>query len=187
MSLKQMKIEPGFINRNLVIDKAIILGKLWHSGQLRKYTCVPYFDHCIEVAEAVQRSSYGSVEAVVAALLHDTLEDTKAQPAEIELFFGPKVLEFVLEVTDKSKLEDGNRAARKEIDRLHLAKASPTGKTIKLADLLSNTKSIAQYDPDFAKVYMVEKKLLLPHLAGGDEELFNLCSGIINEYFGEKV
>ena len=39
-------------------------------------------------------------------------------------------------LTDVSKPSDGNRAVRKEIDRQHLAKASPKAKTIKLADLI---------------------------------------------------
>ena len=65
--------------------------------------------------------------------------------------------ELVDDLTDVSKPQDGNRATRKELDRQHTAKASPDAKTIKLADLISNSRSIMKDDPNFAKVYMKEK------------------------------
>lgn len=64
-------------------------------------------------------------------------------------------------LTDVSRPEDGNRAARKKLDREHLAKATPEVKTIKLADLIHNTESIVAHDPKFAEVYLEEKRALL--------------------------
>ena len=52
-----------------------------------------------------------------------------------------------------------------------MAKASPRAKTIKLADLISNSVDIRANDPDFAKVYMSEKLLLLSVLQEGDKIL----------------
>jgi hypothetical protein len=75
---------------------------------------------------------------------------------------------------------DGNRAVRKAIDREHLAKASPAAKTIKLADLISNSRSILQHDPKFAAVYLAEKRLLLEVLKDGDPTLWSQAYAIVN-------
>ncbi len=79
---------------------------------------------------------------------------------------------LVLEVTDVSRPEDGNREARKAIDREHLARSSPEGATIKLADLIDNTKSIVAHDKGFARVYLPEMEKLLEVLRHGDPALW---------------
>jgi hypothetical protein len=60
----------------------------------------------------------------------------------------------------------------------HLAGASPRAKTIKLADLIDNSRSIVERDPDFAKVYLAEKRELLAVLTDGDETLLNQARAI---------
>jgi hypothetical protein len=82
---------------------------------------------------------------------------------------------LVEQLTDVSRPEDGNRAKRKAIDRAHTAKASPEAKTIKLADLIDNTRSIVELDPGFAKIYLVEKVLLLEVLQEGDAGLWEMA------------
>ena len=91
----------------------------------------------------------------------------------------------MLEVTDVSKKEDGNRAVRKHIDLMHLANASPEGQTIKLADLIDNTESITKYDPGFAYKYMREKRDLLQVLTRGDYRLYEIASKTVADYFSE--
>lgn len=63
---------------------------------------------------------------------------------------------------------DGNRAARKAIDRAHTAQESAEVKTIKLANLIDNSHCIVARDPDFAKVYLAEKAALLEVLGEGE-------------------
>ena len=124
--------------------------------------------------------------AVAAALLHDTVEDTNVTIEEIVLVFGCKIAYLVECLTDVSKSTDGNRTVRKELDRQHLAKASAIAKTIKLADLISNTQSIAVYDIDFARVYIKEKKALLGVLTEGDAILLQLATALVTlveQYF----
>ena len=77
---------------------------------------------------------------------------------------------------DVSRPKDGNRAVRKAKDRAHLARASAEGKSIKLADLVSNTRSIVAHDPNFSVVYLREKRALLPFLTEGDAGLFALAT-----------
>lgn len=136
-----------------------------HAGQQRKYTGEPYWHHSREVGELIAVNSPDGVLAS-AGWLHDVLEDTKVTEADLMAAFNSELLvQWVKEVTDVSRPEDGNRAARKALDREHLAKASPGGKTIKLADLISKSRSIVQHDPDFARVYLDEMSDLLPLLA----------------------
>lgn len=122
-----------------LIIKAAHYSRVWHGGQVRKYTHDPYWTHPASVARIVATVSQDE-EVVAAAFLHDVLEDTSTTADNMRDRFGTKVTSLVLEVTDVSKPSDGNRAARKHLDLLHLAKSSPEGATIKLADLIDNTK-----------------------------------------------
>ena len=156
-----------------IAEKARIYATAAHAavGQKRKYSHEPYINHPAAVAEIVSSVPH-SEEMVAGAWLHDVVEDTKITIDDIVAEFGPVVAALVGELTDVSRPEDGNRAARKAIDREHNAKASPQAKTIKLADLIDNTRNIVQHDPDFAKVYLAEKALLLPFLREADPELW---------------
>jgi (p)ppGpp synthase/HD superfamily hydrolase len=95
--------------------------------------------------------------------------------------FGEDVAALVLQVTDVSKPEDGNRRVRKNMDRQHIAKASPRAKTVKLADLISNSRSIVAHDPGFARVYLREKAALLDILHEGDASLMAEARAILND------
>lgn len=86
---------------------------------------------------------------------------------------------MVEQVTDVSKPEDGNRAARKSLDKLHLMNASPEAQTIKLADLIDNSKNIIKYDPKFAAVYIKEKAELLEILMYGHPLLYKEAAEIV--------
>lgn len=143
-----------------------------HAGQARKYTGEPYVRHLAEVANTVLDVG-GSEDMIVAAWLHDVVEDTNTSLAQVRQIFGAAIEEMVEMLTDVSKPSDGNRAARKTIDRIHSAKASPQAKTIKLADLLSNSRSIVAHAPDtFKRVYLAEKALLLDVLREGHRLLW---------------
>ncbi len=149
-----------------------------HRGQLRKYTNEPYITHPAAVVALVQ-SVYHTNGMVCAAWLHDVVEDTGIPLEEIQDVFGPVIAGYVEQLTDVSKLTDGNRKVRKEIDRQHLASADPKVQTIKLADLIDNTISIKRYDPKFARVYLEEKRLLLEVLTKGDRTLYKIACALI--------
>jgi len=152
-----------------------------HAGQVRKYTNEPYWKHPAAVSLLVFNAG-GDENMIIAALLHDTLEDTATTYDDIVREFGTDVADLVLEVTDVSKPEDGNRAVRKALDREHLAQATPRAQTIKLADLIHNSASIVELDPGFAKVYMPEKAALLEVLTKGDATLYAKAKQIVEEY-----
>lgn len=147
-------------------------------GQKRKYTGEPYHLHPLEVAARVSETEFCTEEMVVAALLHDVVEDTEITLDLVARQFGIIVAMYVEQLTEVSKPEDGNRAARKAIDLAHTARASPEAKTIKLADLISNSQSIVERDPEFAKVYLAEKRALLEVLKEGDATLYKIAYDI---------
>lgn len=147
-------------------------------GQVRKYTGEPYINHPAAVV-ALLRTVPHTEEMLAAAWLHDTVEDTAATIEEVRIEFGDEVAELVGWLTDVSTKEDGNRAARKAIDREHTAAAPPAAKTIKLADLIDNSRSILTLDPDFARVYLREKERLLAFLTEGDPTLHAIATHIV--------
>lgn len=156
-----------------VIEKARVFAMAAHSAvkQVRKYTGEPYWVHPIEVAEIVAGVVGVTPSMIAAAHLHDVVEDTGVTIEVIEEEFGIDIATMVNWLTDVSKFEDGPRWYRKKIDREHTAQAPAEVQTVKLADLISNSRSIMTHDPKFAKVYLEEKRLLLEVLTKGDPSL----------------
>lgn len=153
--------------------------------QRRKYTNEPYIVHPAAVAKLV--SAVTKDEAMIcAAWLHDVVEDTKVTHADIEEVFGQDVAELVSDLTDVSTPSDGNRKQRKRLDLEHTKTASARAKTVKLADLIDNSRSIIKYDPSFAKTYMSEKRALLKVLREGDRDLYKIAHKIIEDYYANK-
>lgn len=130
-------------------------------NQKRKYTGEDYHVHPEEVLSILLTYCDPNAEEQAAALLHDVVEDTATTREHIARVFGQYVAQLVMEVSDVSKPADGSRKVRKAMDREHLAKASLWGKRLKCADLISNSKSIAQHDVKFAQVYLEEKLAIL--------------------------
>ena len=152
-----------------------------HAKQKRKYSEEPYIVHPAEVAELV-RSVPHTENMLAAAWLHDVVEDCGVSLETIAREFGIHVVSHVFYMSDISKPEDGNRARRKTIDREHIQRANPETKTIKLADIISNTATIVKHDPDFAKVYMLEKERLLEVLREGDSTLWMHAYSLVKDY-----
>jgi (p)ppGpp synthase/HD superfamily hydrolase len=159
-----------------MVERARVFATAAHAavGQVRKYTFEPYIVHPAEVASIV-RSVPHTDEMVAAAWLHDTVEDTDVTIEDVRAEFGDKVAELVGWLTDVSRPEDGNRAVRKAMDREHSAAAPAEAQTVKLADLIANTRSIMKHDVAFAKTYLEEKRLLLEVMDKGDATLLAIA------------
>jgi (p)ppGpp synthase/HD superfamily hydrolase len=144
------------------IQHATVFATQAHAGQKRKYTGDDYIVHPIAVAELVSLNG-GDEDQIIAALLHDTVEDCDVTVEEIEQHFGMAVAALVEELTDVFTHEaypDNNRAQRKAWETERLAKVSHAAKLIKLCDMIDNTSTIVEHDPGFAKVYLGEKLAL---------------------------
>lgn len=164
-----------------VVRKAQVYAMAAHAavGQKRKYTGEPYIVHPAEVASIVASVPGSTPDMVAAAWLHDVIEDTGCTFTDVHMAFGIDIATLVGWLTDVSKPEDGNRAKRKAMDREHTAQAPAEAQTIKLADLISNSRSIMQHDPEFAKTYLEEKRLLLEVMTKGDRGLHAQASKFV--------
>ena len=154
-----------------------------HMGQKRKYTGEDYINHPLEVSRIVSKCMGVTPEMIGAAILHDTVEDCNITIDQISCHFGHEVARLVGWLTDVSRPEDGNRKIRKALDREHIGRACCDAKTIKLADLISNTRSIVLADPGFAKTYMAEKDLLLDVIWQGNQHLFDCARSLVDEFY----
>lgn len=164
-----------------MIDEAIAFAATAHAKQTRKYDGLPYIVHPIEVMSLVHlHAASATPEMLVAAVLHDVVEDTPVGLTTIERRFGPTVALYVDGLTDKFVLaEHGNRKERKRKERERLARESFEVQTIKYADLISNSGSIVEHDKNFARVYLREKEELLLVMHGGDPTLFKMANEVL--------
>ena len=117
-----------------------------HAQQKRKgENGEPYFNHLLEVAELITASSpHLDVELVMAAFLHDTVEDTSVTLKELEQRFGKDVGDLVAEVTDDKSLP---KETRKQLQVEHTPEKSSRAQTLKLADKISNLRAIISSPP----------------------------------------
>ena len=139
--------------------------------QRRKYTNAPYIVHPGAVAELV-RTVRADETMLAAAWLHDTLEDTPTTRHQLQQLFGQEVA-LLVEMLTNPPCRSPDRVQRIQSRLQHTAKASPRAQTIKIADIIDNTRDIVDNDPDFAPVYLVEKQLQLRLLQHGDPLLWH--------------
>lgn len=152
-----------------------------HLGQMRKYTGRSYIVHPAAVAETIRAVPGHTVAMLCASWLHDIVEDTETTNDEIAQWFGGHVARIVDGVTDISTPADGGRAQRKAIDREHNAAALPESQTIKVADVMDNVPCILLHDPEFARIYVPEKILLVRELKAADRGLWQQAWAMLNK------
>jgi guanosine-3',5'-bis(diphosphate) 3'-pyrophosphohydrolase len=141
-----------------------------HRNQVRKYTGNAYTDHLAEVvgitASFVDKSIYDI--AIPIAWLHDCIEDQNVAYSTLVNEFGNEIADGVLLLSD---LESGNREERKLATRQRLNKAPGYIQTIKIADIISNVKSIKTFDPKFYLLFKEEIKDLLDILTLANSQM----------------
>lgn len=117
-----------------------------HRNQRRKGAAQePYINHLIEVLDLVARSAHGQdLDVLVAAILHDTVEDTPVTYEELAQQFGDRVAQIVRENSDDMTLpKDERRRARIAA----MAHKSAEARAVKTADVISNLRAIAVSPP----------------------------------------
>lgn len=144
------------------IQKADAFAAEAHAGQRRKFGDEPYIEHPRRV-ERMIRDFTKDPAVRAAALLHDVIEDCGVRQNALSYQFTPRVADYVDWLSDKVQ-PDWNRATRKawQAGRLHCAPYWV--QSIKVCDLIDNTRDIVKHDPGFAKVYLDEKEVLLASL-----------------------
>ena len=116
-----------------------------HVDQRRKGDVAePYINHLIEVAALAAEATNGDADIVIAALLHDTVEDQGVTIGEITEIFGPKVAGYVAEVTDD---KNKPKQERKDLQVANAPHKSYGASVMKIADKTSNLRAIAKSPP----------------------------------------
>lgn len=157
------------------IAEAIHFAKLAHDGQLRKGG-TPYIEHPMRVM--FRTSSYTMDEDLLcAAVLHDVIEDTKYDFTDINMRFGERVANLVMELTN---VEDKNESRAKRIaarnDKyFHI---SDDAKVVKMCDRMDNLRDLSSLDSEFAKMYLQESKEMVESMRYGSG---NCISDIVDD------
>jgi (p)ppGpp synthase/HD superfamily hydrolase len=105
----------------------------------------PYINHPLEVAAILAgEGGVTDVLTLVAAVLHDTLEDTETTPDELATTFGPTIRDLVQEVTDDKRLLKAERKALQAAGATHL---TDRAKLIRIADKIANIRDVTHHPP----------------------------------------
>ena len=129
---------PGFSNSDL--ERAFIAAEKAHSGQLRK-SGEPYITHPVAVAQILIDLGM-DLATIMAALLHDTVEDTSYSIEQIKAEFGDEVTSLVDGVTKLDKLTYGPTAEAETLRKMVVAMSRDIRVlVIKLADRLHNART----------------------------------------------
>ena len=129
------------------IFKAAHVASIWHAQQRRKGAAQePYISHLLEVAQLVAESPEGQNDdnLIIAALLHDAIEDAKIPYSQIAEMFGSDVADLVQEVTDDKEIEKQERKRLQVVNAPHKSKRAAL---LKLADKTSNLRAVANDPP----------------------------------------
>lgn len=169
--------------------------KIAHKDQFRKNKKTPFVNHPIEVADLL--IAYGVYDDVIilAALLHDTIEDTENTLQSVKAFllslvedelFVDQVLFYVNSMTNEFTAESYpnlNRKQRKKKEFDSFKKWSDDKlKLLKTADISCNLKDFADLDMDFAKTYIMEEFEILRILKTDHPLWRNSIELITNEF-----
>ena len=132
-----------------IVERAYVYSARVHAGQVR-LSGEPYLMHPLEVANILADMRL-DVVSVAAGILHDVLEDTRAEPEDLRKFFGPDVLNIVSGVTKLSNMPTSSTQERQaeNIRKMFLAMADDIRVIlIKLADRLHNMRTLRFHSPE---------------------------------------
>ena len=137
-----------------------------HGGQKGKRPGEAYIDHVEAVVQLLEQ--HGEEPDVLAAgYLHDCLEKTDTDVAELIREFGEEVAELVFWLTDP---EDSEGREKELVSSWLLARAPVEAKRIKLADIIDNADAICQHDPARWPKFRDGKSLILDRMAAVEGE-----------------
>ncbi|KAK0084152.1 hypothetical protein PV325_007529 [Microctonus aethiopoides] len=158
-----------------------------HTKQRRlDLEATPYINHPIGVANILtQEGDVTDPVVIVAAILHDTVEDTDTTIEEIEREFGPEVRLVVSEVTDDKTLP---KEERKRLQIEHSSHISHEAKQVKLADKIYNLRDLQKsipigWTPKRVEEYFNWSKAVIDGCRGTNVKLEKIFDAIIAKQF----
>jgi len=172
-----------FAENTGLLLKALRFSADKHRNQRRKDIAQsPYINHPIEVVQLLwDVGGVRDMDVLLAAILHDTIEDTETLPDEISTIFGEQVKSFVLEVTDDKSLPKGERK-RLQIETAR--RKSYGAKLIKLADKSCNIRDLVtrppeDWPPERRREYLLWSERVVAGLRGTNSPL--------EEYYDQEL
>jgi guanosine-3',5'-bis(diphosphate) 3'-pyrophosphohydrolase len=129
-----------------ILMRALEFAARKHKDQRRKDAdASPYINHPIGLANIlVNEGHVTDLATICAALLHDTLEDTRTTREEIAAAFGSEIADIVVAVTDDKNL---GKQERKQAQVDHAPHLPTKARAVKLADKIANLRDVANSPP----------------------------------------
>lgn len=157
--------------------------------QRRKYVNTPYIEHPHAVATLVashfspieNEAEHNTYEAIAAAWLHDVVEDTGITIEGLKEDFPSPVAEIVRFVTKPSPFKGETRGEHTRRTNRMLADSPIAAQTIKAADILDNTRTLAERAGANGLPYLLSKRAQLDVLHRAPESLRKLCQATLDE------
>jgi guanosine-3',5'-bis(diphosphate) 3'-pyrophosphohydrolase len=162
--------EPGLDRRlpaGVVAElaRAVRFATAYHGDQRRK-TGVPYLEHLLEALQIlVEGAGVSDPDVLVAAVLHDVVEDTPGTLADVRAAFGPRVADLVGWVTKPAPGPGEDPAVVTERYLRRLRDAPPDAVLVKLADRASNVQTLRNLAPDRQRAYYAQTVAYIVPLA----------------------
>ena len=165
---------------------AILYAASSHAGQLRKDSVTPYINHPIEVMHLlVHTGGIEDQEILMAAVLHDVIEDTSVTAEDIAERFGKNVASVVLELTDDvtQPKEERKRLQLKNADKL-----SHAARLVRISDKICNVYDMlyappGNWDIKRRKEYIEWANAVVKKIPGTNKELESHFEELIEEGF----
>lgn len=169
---------------NSAWQRAVAFAARKHKNQLRKDGVTPYVSHVYRVAMTVRHVfNFDDQATLLAALLHDTIEDTTTDYDELEEHFGRDVADLVASLTKNMALPE---AARETEYDARLAKADWRARVIKLADVYDN---LCDWSPatGMRREHLLEKCQRALELTASDakHEVMRVARQVVSQAMGE--
>ena len=173
-----------------MIEKAIGIIIIAHAGQFRDDGKTPYYKHCVNVMNILKKFQFFDEKILVAALLHDIIEDTAWSYNDILKSFGEDIAIMVADCSDDTRLPSIERF---EDTLNHIKYMTQNGLYIKLADILDNISDMNTWDKKRQKSYLHKKQRILDAMKNevtifhhNESCLFNMVQKTINEKLNEN-
>ena len=165
---------------------AILYAASSHAGQLRKDCVTPYINHPIEVMHLlVYTGGIEDHEILMAAVLHDVIEDTSVTAEDIAERFGKNVASVVLELTDDVTQP---KEERKRLQLQNAGKLSRAARLIRISDKICNVYDMlyappGNWDLKRRKEYIEWANAVVKKISGTNEGLESHFEELIEESF----
>lgn len=152
-----------------------------HRDQRRKdVDATPYINHPLDVARILTDAGVDDTDVLMAAILHDTIEDTETIAEELTEHFGERVCGLVLELTDDKKLD---KLERKRLQVLKAPSKSDGAKMVKMADKIANLRDMKTppvgWDEARVGAYIQFAEMVAGGCGGVNELLDEMCKDAV--------